>query len=134
MARFWRKKHFRIKNSLFKVLFWQYTTQMPQEHLKNYIHKIIQSKTFEMTKNNTAMNNQFSNKKYIFSLIYLFKKLLFTMENATAAGSSQSNISRIYIWKDKTAKLKYILKWPLHFLFDKTAKLKYILKWLLHFK
>ena len=23
------------------------------------------------------------------------------MENATAAGSSQSNISRIYIWKDK---------------------------------
>ena len=27
----------------------------------------------------------------------LFKKLLFTMENATAAGSSQSNISRIYI-------------------------------------
>ena len=28
---------------------------------------------------------------------YLFKKLLFTMENATAADSSQSNISRIYI-------------------------------------
>ena len=30
-------------------------------------------------------------------LCYLFKKLLFTMENATAAGSSQSNISRLYI-------------------------------------
>ena len=30
-------------------------------------------------------------------LIHLFKKLLFTMENATAADSSQSNISRIYI-------------------------------------
>ena len=29
--------------------------------------------------------------------ICLFKKLLFTMENATAADSSQSNISRIYI-------------------------------------
>ena len=26
-----------------------------------------------------------------------FKKLLFTMENTTTAGSSQSNISRIYI-------------------------------------
>ena len=36
--------------------------------------------------------------KWIYN--YLFKKLLFTMENATAAGSSQSNISRIYIWKD----------------------------------
>ena len=24
------------------------------------------------------------------------------MENATAAGSSQSNVSRVYIWKDKT--------------------------------
>ena len=35
-------------------------------------------------------------------LFYLFKKLLFTMENATAADSSQSNISRIYIWKEKT--------------------------------
>ena len=34
-------------------------------------------------------------------LICLFKKLLFTMENATAADSSQSNISRLYIWKDK---------------------------------
>ena len=33
--------------------------------------------------------------------ICLFKKLLFTIENATAADSSQSNISRIYIWKDK---------------------------------
>ena len=30
-------------------------------------------------------------------LICLFKKLLFTMENATAADSSQSNISRVYI-------------------------------------
>ena len=29
--------------------------------------------------------------------ICLFKKLLFTMKNATTAGSSQSNISRIYI-------------------------------------
>ena len=29
--------------------------------------------------------------------ICLFKKLLFTMENATAAGSSQSNVSRVYI-------------------------------------
>ena len=28
---------------------------------------------------------------------YLFKKLLFTMENATTAGSSQSNVSRLYI-------------------------------------
>ena len=27
------------------------------------------------------------------------KKLLFTMENATAAGSSQSNISRVYIFE-----------------------------------
>ena len=33
--------------------------------------------------------------------IHVFsKKLLFTMDNATAADSSQSNISRIYIWKD----------------------------------
>ena len=30
-------------------------------------------------------------------IICLFKKLLFTMENVTAAGSSQSNISRVYI-------------------------------------
>ena len=29
--------------------------------------------------------------------ICLFKKLLFTMKNTTTAGSSQSNISRIYI-------------------------------------
>ena len=35
-------------------------------------------------------------------IICLFKKLLFTMENATAADSSQSNVSRVYIWKDKT--------------------------------
>ena len=34
------------------------------------------------------------------SIICLFKKLLFTIENAAAAGSSQSNISRLYIWKD----------------------------------
>ena len=26
------------------------------------------------------------------------------MENATAADSSQSNVSRVYIWKDKTTK------------------------------
>ena len=32
-----------------------------------------------------------------FLLICLFKKLLFTMEDATAADSSQSNISRVYI-------------------------------------
>ena len=31
------------------------------------------------------------------NIICLFKKLLFTMENATAADSSQSNISRLYI-------------------------------------
>ena len=46
--------------------------------------------------------------------VNLFKKLLFTMENATAADSSQSNISRIYIWKDKKAKHKevsYYKKW-----------------------
>ena len=39
-------------------------------------------------------------------IICLFKKLLFTMENATAADSSQSNISRLYIWKDKTAEMR----------------------------
>ena len=33
-------------------------------------------------------------------VICLFKKLLFTMENAAAADSSQSNISRLYISKD----------------------------------
>ena len=33
----------------------------------------------------------------------LFKKLLFTMERATAAGSSQSNISRIIFEKTKKA-------------------------------
>ena len=43
-------------------------------------------------------------------LINYFKKLLFTMENATAAGSSQSNISRIYIWKDKTDFDKEVIK------------------------
>ena len=31
------------------------------------------------------------------NIICLFKKLLFTMENATAADSSQSNVSRLYI-------------------------------------
>ena len=31
------------------------------------------------------------------AVLVFFKKLLFTMENAAAAGSSQSNISRIYI-------------------------------------
>ena len=31
------------------------------------------------------------------NIICLFKKLLFTMENATAADSSQSNVSRVYI-------------------------------------
>ena len=36
------------------------------------------------------MNLIKSNKKMVFCF---FKKLLFTMENATAAGSSQSNIS-----------------------------------------
>ena len=41
-----------------------------------------------------------------FFYICLFKKLLFTMENATAADSSQSNISRVYIWKDKPEKEK----------------------------
>ena len=41
-----------------------------------------------------------------FLLICLFKKLLFTMEDATAADSSQSNISRVYIWKDKPEKEK----------------------------
>ena len=30
-----------------------------------------------------------------------FKKLLFTMKNAATAGSSQSSISRLYIWKNK---------------------------------
>ena len=41
-------------------------------------------------------------KNNIFNVrtICLFKKLLFTMKNATAADSSQSNISRLYIWKD----------------------------------
>ena len=37
------------------------------------------------------------NDKKETKIICLFKKLLFTMENATAADSSQSNISRIYI-------------------------------------
>ena len=31
------------------------------------------------------------------------------MENATTAGSSQCNISRIYIWKDKKSDLKPII-------------------------
>ena len=34
-------------------------------------------------------------KKY--DIFCLFKKLLFTLKNATAAGSSQSNVSKIYI-------------------------------------
>ena len=48
-----------------------------------------------------------TNKQYLILIRYdkskitydvcLFKKLLFTMENATTAGSSQSNISRLYI-------------------------------------
>ena len=37
--------------------------------------------------------------RYITTRTCLFKKLLFTMENATAADSSQSNISRVYILK-----------------------------------
>ena len=41
------------------------------------------------------------------NIICLFKKLLFTMENATAADSSQSNISRIYIWKDKNKMIEF---------------------------
>ena len=32
------------------------------------------------------------------------------MENATAADSSQSNISRLYIWKDKQRKKKKEIK------------------------
>ena len=48
------------------------------------------------------LNQQQQQQQQVLSLLfysinfYLFKKLLFTMENATTAGSSQSNISRLY--------------------------------------
>ena len=41
---------------------------------------------------------------------YLFKKLLFTMENATTAGSSQSNVSRLYIWKANRINSFWVVK------------------------
>ena len=46
-------------------------------------------------------------KSYQRKINCLFKKLLFTTENATAAGSSWSNISRLYIWKDNMLIMKY---------------------------
>ena len=54
--------------------------------------------TFEKEKNKKENCNSIK----VTEIICLFKKLLFTMENAVAADNSQSNISRIYIWKDKT--------------------------------
>ena len=58
------------------------------------------------TKKDTDKNIKIIRKNLYYNIICLFKKLLFTMENATAADSSQSNISRIYIWKDKQKKEK----------------------------
>ena len=46
-------------------------------------------------------------KSYQRKINCLFKKLLFTTENATAAGSSWSNISRLYIWKDNMLIMRY---------------------------
>ena len=61
--------------------------------------KVLKSKSrWRNAKSETVWHGTLVNQRQNF---YLFKKLLFTMENATAADSSQSNISRIYIWKDK---------------------------------
>ena len=43
--------------------------------------------------------------------ICLFKKLLFTTENATAAGSSRSNISRLYIFRGGVKKSEITLNY-----------------------
>ena len=62
--------------------------------------------------------------------ICLFKRLLFTMENATAADSSQSNISRIYIWKDNKIDRNYNI-FP--FFVKKKPQKQTILKYLIIF-
>ena len=54
----------------------------------------------QVNQNHELSTKTLEDSHYIFLLI-----LLFTMENATAADNTQSNISRIYIWKDKTAKI-----------------------------
>ena len=58
---------------------------------------ILQKKLTKIINCNGKMKKQFQIYKPNTLLFHLFKKLLFTMENATAADSSQSNISRIYI-------------------------------------
>ena len=48
--------------------------------------------------------------KNLKQLITFSKKLLFTMENAAAADSSQSNISRLYILKTSVKLVLIVLK------------------------
>ena len=73
----------------------QYKNHLKQQSftLKQQKHqKQFQIRTFFTFTTNTMKKTI---KKNCFNF-YLFKKLLFTMENATTAGSSQSNISRLY--------------------------------------
>ena len=82
-----RRKHF--KNDLLR-----YTLQwrMPLRQVVTTTDVItnVKTKPNEATTKPNNNNNNNNNK------FCLFKKLLFTMENAAAAGSSQSNISRLY--------------------------------------
>ena len=88
-------------------------TNLKKQPLSNCIKKIIKQlhndnkcSIAHVSKNIFVITQiQKRNKTYTISgesrdkenIICLFKKLLFTMENATAADSSQSNISRLYI-------------------------------------
>ena len=81
-----RRKHF--KNDLLRyTLQWRMTLR--QVVTTTDVITNVKTKPNEAT--TKPNNNNNNNNKFC-----LFKKLLFTMENAAAAGSSQSNISRLY--------------------------------------
>ena len=76
----------------------EHTLQQQQQQTTENVKKLEKNNKTTCDGHKTKI---YTKKQQIFNnIICLFKKLLFTMENATAADSSQSNISRLYIWKD----------------------------------
>ena len=82
-----RRKHF--KNDLLRYTL-QWRIPLRQVVTTTDVITNVKTKPNEATTKPNNNNNNNNNK------FCLFKKLLFTMENAAAAGSSQSNISRLY--------------------------------------
>ena len=80
----------------------EHTLQQQQQQTTENVKKLEKNNKTTCDGHKTKI---YTKKQQIFNnIICLFKKLLFTRENATAADSSQSNISRLYIWKDKQTK------------------------------